>query len=98
MEAIYSSEMSSFLQTIRRYYPERSTLHSYGREALKPQIILIPCVRMIKSGRMRWARHVARIKEKRNAYRILMGNPEGKRPLGRPRRRWVDILKWILER
>jgi hypothetical protein len=36
--------------------------------------------------------------EKRNAYRILVGNPEGKRPLGRPRRRWVDILKLILER
>jgi hypothetical protein len=36
--------------------------------------------------------------EKRNAYRILVGNPEGKRPLGRPRHRWVEILKWILER
>jgi hypothetical protein len=36
--------------------------------------------------------------EKRNAYRILVGNPEGKRPLGRPRRRWVDILKLTLER
>jgi hypothetical protein len=36
--------------------------------------------------------------EKRNAYRILVGNPEGKRPLGRPRRRWGTILKWILER
>jgi hypothetical protein len=36
--------------------------------------------------------------EERNAYRILVAKPEGKRPLGRPRRRWVDILKWILER
>jgi hypothetical protein len=35
--------------------------------------------------------------EKRNAYRILVGKPEGKRSLGRPRRRWVDMLKWILE-
>jgi hypothetical protein len=35
--------------------------------------------------------------EKRNAYRILVGNPEGKRPLGRPRRRWVDNIKWIVE-
>jgi hypothetical protein len=53
---------------------------------------------MIKSRRMRWAGHVARIWEKRNAYRILVGNPEGKRPLGRPRRRWIIKLEWILER
>jgi hypothetical protein len=44
---------------------------------------------MIKSRRMRWARHVARIGENR----ILVGKPEGKRPLGRPRRRWVDNIK-----
>jgi hypothetical protein len=42
---------------------------------------------------MRWAGHVARIGEKRNAYRILVGKPEGKRPLGKPRRRWVDNIK-----
>jgi hypothetical protein len=48
---------------------------------------------MIKSRRMRWAGHVARMGEKRNAYRVLMGNLEGKRPLGRPRRRWVDNIK-----
>jgi hypothetical protein len=48
---------------------------------------------MIKSRRMRWAGHVARMGEKGNAYRILVGNPEGKRPLGRPRRRWVDNIK-----
>jgi hypothetical protein len=51
---------------------------------------------MIKSRRMRWAGHVARIGEKRNAYRILVGKPEGKRPLGRPRRRWVDNIKMDL--
>jgi hypothetical protein len=51
---------------------------------------------MIESRRMRCAGHVARKGEKRNAYRILVGNPEGKRPLGRPRRRWVDNI-WILE-
>jgi hypothetical protein len=49
--------------------------------------------RMIKSRRMRWAGHVARMREKRNAYRILVGKPEGRRPLGRPRRRWVDNIK-----
>jgi hypothetical protein len=48
---------------------------------------------MIKSRRMRWAGHAARMGEKRNAYRILVGKPEGKRPLGRPRRRWVDNIK-----
>jgi hypothetical protein len=53
-------------------------------------------IRMIKSRRMRWAGYVARMGEKRNAYRILVGNPEGKRPLGRPRRRWVDNIKMDL--
>jgi hypothetical protein len=48
-------------------------------------------IRIIMSRRMRWAGNVARIGEKRNAYRLLVGKPEGKRPLGRPRRRWVDI-------
>jgi hypothetical protein len=48
---------------------------------------------MIKSMRMRWAGQVARKGEPRNAYRILVGKPEGKRPLGRPRHRWVDNIK-----
>jgi hypothetical protein len=47
-------------------------------------------IRMITSRRMKWAGHVARIGEKRNAYGLLVGKPEGKRPLGRPRRRSVD--------
>jgi hypothetical protein len=51
---------------------------------------------MIKSRRNRWAEHVARMGETRNAYRILVGNPEGKRPLGRPRCRWVDNIKIYL--
>jgi hypothetical protein len=45
---------------------------------------------------MRWAEHVARLGEKRYPYRILMGNPEGKRPLGRSRPRWVDNIKMDL--
>jgi hypothetical protein len=49
-------------------------------------------IRMIKS-RMRWAGHVARMGAKRNAYRILVGKPERKRPLGRPRHRWVESMK-----
>jgi hypothetical protein len=51
---------------------------------------------MIKARRMRWAGHVARMGETRNACRILVGEPEGKRPLGRPRRRWVDNIKMDL--
>jgi hypothetical protein len=53
-------------------------------------------IRIIKSRRMKWAGHVARLGETRNAYRILVGKPEGKRPLGRPRRRWVDNIKMNL--
>jgi hypothetical protein len=65
-------------------------LHNDGLRDLysSPSII-----RIIKSRRMRWAGHVARIGEKRNAYRLLEGKPEGKRPLGRPRRRWVDNIR-----
>ena len=48
-------------------------------------------VRVIKSRRMRWTGHVARMGEERGVYRALVGKPEGRRPLGRPRRRWVDI-------
>jgi hypothetical protein len=65
-------------------------LHNEGLHNLysSPSII-----RIIKSRRMRWAGHVARMGETRNAYRISVGMPEGKRPLGRPRRKWVDNIK-----
>jgi hypothetical protein len=53
---------------------------------------------MMKSGRMRWAGNVAWVGGKRNAYRILVGKPEGKSPLRRPRCIWVNNIKWILER
>jgi hypothetical protein len=55
-------------------------------------------IRMIKSRRMRRARHAARIGKTRNAYRILIGKPEGKRQLGRPSVGGCTILKWIFER
>ena len=54
-------------------------------------------MRAIKSRRMRWAGHVARMGEERQAYRVLVGKPEGKRPLGRPRRRWVDNIRMDLQ-
>jgi hypothetical protein len=55
-------------------------------------------IRMVKLKRVRWAGHVARMGEKTNAYRILMGKPEEKRPLRRPRRRWVDNIKMDLRK
>jgi hypothetical protein len=51
---------------------------------------------MIMSRRMRWAGHVARMGETGNAYRILVGKPEGKRPVGRPRHRWENTIKMDL--
>jgi hypothetical protein len=50
----------------------------------------------MKSRRMGWAGHVARMMEKRNAYRLLVGKPEGRRPVGRPRRRWLDNFRMDL--
>jgi hypothetical protein len=60
-------------------------------------LIFIPgIIRMTKSRRIRWTGHVARMGEKRKAKRILVGNPEGKRPLGRPRRRCLNNIKMDL--
>jgi hypothetical protein len=60
----------------------------YSTTGSSPNII-----RMMKSRRMTWARNVARVGAKMNAYRILVGKPEGKRPLGRPKSRWVGNIK-----
>ena len=53
--------------------------------------------RVIKSRRMRWAGHLAIVGERRGVYRLLVGKTEGKRPLGRPRRRWEDNIKMDLQ-
>jgi hypothetical protein len=53
-------------------------------------------IRIMKSRRMRGVGRVARMEEKRNAYKLLVGKPEGKRPLGRPRRRWVENIRMDL--
>jgi len=52
---------------------------------------------VIKSRKMRWVGHVACMEERRGAYKVSVGKPEVKRPLGIPRRRWGTILKWILK-
>ena len=54
-------------------------------------------MRVVKSRRMRWAGHVAHMGEDRGVHRVLMGKPEGKRPLGRQRRRWEDNIKMDLQ-
>jgi hypothetical protein len=54
-------------------------------------------VRVIKSRRMRWTGHVARMGERRGVYRVLVGKPEGKRPLRRPRHRWKDSIRMDLQ-
>ena len=54
-------------------------------------------MRVVKSRRMRWAGHVARMGERRGIYRILVGKPQGKRPLRRSRRRWEDNIKMDLQ-
>ena len=54
-------------------------------------------VRVIKSIRLRWAGHLARMEEGKSAFKILTGKPTGKRPLGRPERRWEDNIKMDLE-
>jgi hypothetical protein len=74
---------------------ERRKLHN---EELRDLYSSPSIIRIIKSRRMRWAGHVARMGKKRDAYRLLVGKPEGKRPLGRPRRRWVDNIRMDLGR
>ena len=54
-------------------------------------------MRVLKSRRMRWAGHVAHMGEERGVYRVLVGKQEGKRPLGGPRRRWVDNIRMDLQ-
>ena len=73
---------------------EWKRLHNEGLNDLysSPNI-----VRVIKSRRMRWAGHVARMGEERGVHRVLVGKPEGKRPLGGPRLRWVDNIRMDLQ-
>jgi hypothetical protein len=66
-------------------------------EELNDLYSLLNIVRVVKSRRMRWAGHVVRIGKDRGVHRVLVGKPEKKRPLGRPRRRWEDSIKMDLQ-
>ena len=72
----------------------RKKLHNEGVNDL---YCLPNIVRVIISTRMKWAGHVARMGEKRGVYKVLVEKPEGKRPFGRPRRRWEDNIKMDLQ-
>ena len=73
---------------------EWRTLHN---EELNDLYCSSNIVRVIKSSRMKWAGHVARMGKRRGVYRVLVGKPEGKKQLGRPRRRWEDNIKMDLQ-
>jgi hypothetical protein len=84
----------------RMFGPKRDEVTGEWRklhnEELRDSYSLPNTIRIIKSRRMRWTGHVARMGEKRNAYRLLVGKAEGKRPLRRSRRRWVDNIRMDL--
>jgi len=69
------------------------TIHIKSNEELNDLYSSPNIVGVIKSRRMRWAGHVARMGEERVVYRVLVGKPERRKPLGRPRRRWVDNIR-----
>ena len=88
-------------RVLRRVFgPKRDEVTGEWRklhnEELSDLYSLPNIVRVVKSRRMRWAGHVARMGEGRGVHRVLMGKPEGKRPFGRPRRRWEDNIKMDL--
>jgi hypothetical protein len=84
-------------RVVRRFGPKRDEVRGEWRKLQNKELHDLysspSIIRIIKPRRMRWSGHVARIGEKRNAYRLLVRKPEGKRPLGRPRRRWVDNIR-----
>ena len=88
-------------RVLRRVFgPKREEVTGEWRkldnEELRDLYSLPNIVRVVKSRRMRWVGHVARMGEGRGVHRVLVGKPEGKRPLGRPRRRWEDNIKMDL--
>jgi len=89
-------------RVLRRVFgPKREEVTGEWRklhnEELSDRYSLPNIVRVVQSRRMRWVTHVARMEQRRGVYRVLVGTPEGKRPLGRPRRRWEDNIKMDLQ-
>ena len=87
---------------LRRIFgPKRDKASGEWRRLHNEELNDIYCspniIRVIKSGRMRWARHVTRMEDRRGTYRDLVGRPEGKIPLGKPRRRWM-LLKCVFKK
>jgi ADP-heptose:LPS heptosyltransferase len=83
----------------RTFGPEMEEVRKTWRKIRNEEFCnLYSLPRMIKSKRMRWVGHIARMEDKRNAYEVLVETPVGKRPLGGPRHRWEDDIKWILKK
>jgi hypothetical protein len=84
----------------RMFGPKRDEMMGGWRKLLNEELREFysspSIIRIMKSRRMKWVGHVTRMREKRNAYRLLVGKSEGKRSLGRPRRRWVDNIRMDL--
>ena len=88
-------------RVLRRIFgPKRDEMKGEWRKLHNEELRDVYCspsiVRVIKSRRMRWAGHVACMGERRGVYRVLVGKPEGKKPLGRPRRKWEDNIEMDL--
>ena len=85
-------------RVLRRIFgPKRDEVTGEWRKLHNEELNDLYCspniFRVIISRKMRWTGHVARMVERRGVYRVLVGKPEGRRPLGRPRRRWVDNIR-----
>ena len=97
----FSIQNRNFTLNIVLYAPRRDEVTEEWRrlhnEELNDLYSSPNIVWVIKLRRMRWAGHVARMGEERGAYRVLVGKPEGKKPLGRPRHRWVDTIRMDLQ-
>jgi hypothetical protein len=100
--AVYTHRLGVFEKRVLRmiFGPRRDDVtgewRKFHNEELHDLYSSPSIIRIIKPRKMRSTEHVARMGEKRKAYRLLMGNPEGRRPLGRPRRRWLDNIRMDL--